>query len=155
FVTQDGRRIMLVAITARQWSDLLAALGLSEPVAQLERDLRVSFADEGKRFEHRVRLFPLFEAAFAERSLAELERLFEIGGVCWSVYRTVHDAVTEDARLFVDNPIFSNVLQPSGLQYRAAGAPLRGSVEDGNPVSAAPRLGQHTDEILAQLLGMT
>src|SRR5690606_19043401 len=54
FATADGRRIMLVAITARQWSGLVAALGIAGEIATLEGTHGVSFAkDEGLRFEHR------------------------------------------------------------------------------------------------------
>src|SRR5262249_34550671 len=58
FVTRDGHRIMVVAITARQWSELVAACGLSEPIANLERELEVSFDHEAYPFFHRTRLFP-------------------------------------------------------------------------------------------------
>src|SRR5262245_6992759 len=48
FLTRDGRRVMLVAITPRQWSGLAKALGLEQPVTALERELGVSFArDDG------------------------------------------------------------------------------------------------------------
>jgi 2-methylfumaryl-CoA isomerase len=155
FMTRDGHRIMVVAITARQWSDLVAACGLSDSIASLERELNVSFAQEGARFVHRARLFPMFEAVMGARSLTEVTKMFDGGGVCWSAYRTVHDAVTADERLFVENPIFSNLRQPSGLQYRAAGSSLRVSGEDQIAAMAAPALGEHTDEILSEVLGLS
>src|SRR5262245_3477488 len=86
FMTRDGHRIMMVAITARQWTDLVAACGLSGPIASLERELNVSFAQEGERFVHRARLFPMFENVLTAHSLAEVTKMFEGGGVCWSVY---------------------------------------------------------------------
>ena len=85
FVTRDERRLMIVAITPRQWTGLLAALDLERAVASLEAELGVTFArDEGVRFEHRGRLVPLFEAAFAGRSAQELGPAFEQRGVCWA-----------------------------------------------------------------------
>jgi 2-methylfumaryl-CoA isomerase len=155
FPTGDGHRIMVVAITARQWSGLVSACGLGEPVAKLERELQVSFADEGARFEYRARLFPLFEGVFAARRLEDLGPLFEANGVCWSVYQTLQQAVSGDRELFVDNPIFSPVTQPSGLRYPVAGAALRIPGEPRAAVDAAPRLGEHTDEILAGILGLS
>lgn len=69
FVTRDAKRIMIVAITARQWSGLLQALDLGEAIAQLEANLRVSFArDEGHRFIHRAPLFALVENALASKN---------------------------------------------------------------------------------------
>jgi len=50
FATADGRRAMVVAITARQWSALVEALGLKDEIAGVEKRLGVSFAtDEGER----------------------------------------------------------------------------------------------------------
>ena len=155
FATSDGHRIMVVAITTRQWSGLVSASGLGEPVAKLERELQVSFADEGARFVYRARLFPLFEGVFAARRLEDLGALFDANGVCWSVYQTLQQAVSGDRELFVDNPIFSPVTQPSGLRYPVAGASLRIPGEPRAAVDAAPRLGEHTDEILADVLGLS
>jgi 2-methylfumaryl-CoA isomerase len=81
FVSRDGRRIMLVAITPRQWKGILGVLGIADAVVALESELGVSFAaDEGLRFAHRDRLFPLFEQAFAAKDLAELAPSFEAEG---------------------------------------------------------------------------
>lgn len=85
FATADGRRIMLVAITARQWSGLVAALGIAGEIAALEGARGVSFAkDEGVRFEHRDTLNPIVEKAVGSRTLAELERILDADGVCWA-----------------------------------------------------------------------
>ena len=108
FVTADGHRLMVIAITPRQWRGLLEALALKDAVAALERELAVSFAqDDGLRFEHRDRLFPLIEAAVAQRPLAELAAAFDKRDVCWGPYRTVHQALASDPRLSAANPIFA------------------------------------------------
>jgi 2-methylfumaryl-CoA isomerase len=156
FATACGRRVMVCAITARQWSGLIKSLGLADAVAAIERELAVSFAhDEGMRFIHRARLFPPFEAAIADRTLAELKAAFDAGGVTWAPYQTVHEAVTGDARLFAANPIFSRAAHPSGFDYPASGpaATLPGDVR--GPLAPAPRLGQHTDEVLAGVLRLS
>ena len=89
FQVKGGRRLMLVAITPRQWRGTVKALGLDEPVAALEAELGVSFAGhEAVRYQHRARLYPLFEAAFAARTEEELAPVFEAEGVCWSAYRS-------------------------------------------------------------------
>ncbi len=156
FVTADGRRVMVVAITPRQWSGLLKVLSLQTQVAALEAELGVSFAtDEGQRFLHRARLFPLFEAAFAARNLDSLQPAFNAGGVTWARYRSLHEAATQDARLFTANPLFQEIAHPSGLRYPASGpAATLGDASRG-AVLPAPRLGQHTDEVLANMLGFS
>lgn len=155
FVLKDGRRIMLVAITARQWKGLLQVLEIEAPVAVLEAELALSFAvDEGLRFNHRARLLPIFEAAFARKTLAELLPAFEREGVCWGPYQPMSQAA-EDARLFKGNPVYSDIVHPSGRTYPAAGFAGTIPQERRAPARPASRLGQHTDEVLSQVLGLT
>ena len=48
FVSADGKRLMVVAVTPKQWRGLVAMLGLDTEIAALEAELAVSFArDEG------------------------------------------------------------------------------------------------------------
>lgn len=155
FVTRDGKGVMLVAITPRQWTGVLKVLGIAEAAAALEAELGVSFAaDEGVRYDHRERLFALFEAAFARHDLADLAPAFDANGVCWGPYQTLHQAL-DDPRLFKDSPVFTETLHPSGARYPAAG--FAGTIpQDARaPARPAARLGEHTDEVLATLLGLS
>ncbi|MFI4974697.1 MAG: CoA transferase [Caulobacterales bacterium] len=155
FVTRDGQRIMIFAITARQWRGLLQTLGVTETVKALEAELGVSFdGHEGVRYQWRERLFPIVEAAFARRAAAELVPAFEAQGVCWSMYRGLHDAVVDTPEHFAGNPVFSRAAHPSGLDYPAAGFAATLSGAERRPVSPAPRLGADTDEVLAEVLGL-
>jgi 2-methylfumaryl-CoA isomerase len=154
FATKDGQKLMLLAITPKQWSKALEALGIAAQVAALEAELGVSFAtDEGLRFTHRARLNPLFEAAFAKVTAAEITPKLDAGGVTWGAYQPL-EAALEDPRLFKGNPIFQDVLNPSGLTYPQPGAPVTLPQDARSQVRPAPRLGQHTDEVLADLLGL-
>ena len=155
FVCADGARLIVVAITPRQWSSLVEALDLVAQVAALEAELGVVFKrDEGARFIHRHCLFPLFEAAFSARTAADLQPAFDAGGVTWARYQSLHEAVTSDARLFTENPKFQTIAHPSGLGYPAAGTAATLADEPCGAVVAAPRLGQHTDEVLSTILGL-
>ncbi len=155
FTTRDGEKLMLLAITPKQWSKALEALGIGAEVGALEGELGVSFArDEGLRFTHRARLYPLFELAFAAKTAAELTPAFDAGGVTWGAYQTL-EAALEDPRLFKDNPVFQDIRHPSGLSYAAPGAMATIPQDARGDVRPAPRLGQHTDEVLAEVLGMT
>ena len=101
FETSDGERLMIVAITPRQWTGLLSVLGLEQDVAALEAELGVSFArDEGIRFEHRERLNALVATAVAGRTKAELAPAFErvaCAGVhtspCTKAYKATRSSV--------------------------------------------------------------
>ena len=155
FTLKGGQRIMLVAITQRQWKGLLQVLGIEAPVAALEAELAVSFAaDEGLRFDHRARLFPIFEAAFAQKSLEELKPAFDREGVCWGPYQPMSQAA-DDPRLFKGNPVFSDLAHPSGRTYPAAGFAGTIPQDARGPARAAAKLGEHTDEVLAELLGLS
>ncbi|MGA0606504.1 CoA transferase [Phenylobacterium sp. VNQ135] len=155
FRTADGKTLMLLAITPKQWSKALDVLGLKGDVAALEAELGVSFAtDEGLRFTHRARLYPLFEQAFARKTLAELAPAFDAGGVTWGTYQPL-EAALDDPRLFKGNPLFEDVAQPSGLTYPVPGAPATIPQDQRLPVTPAPRLGQHTDEVLAEVLKLS
>ena len=155
FPTADGERLMIVAITPNQWRGLVAALGLAEPVAALEAELGVAFArDEGARFLHRARLFALVEQATAARTAADLAAVFDSASVTWSTYQPLSKALA-DPRLFDGNPLFESIAHPSGLIYPAAGPAAQLAGASRGPLASAPRLGEHSDEVLAAVLGLS
>ena len=155
FVTRDGRRTMIVVVTPRQWANLIAALELGEAIARIETERGVSFAaDDGLRFEHRDALYPLFEGAIAARDHDDLAAAFDVGGIVHSPYRTMYDAV-QDPALVAGNPIFGKAENPSGFAYPAAGAFATLPQRDRQPPRAAPRNGEHSEEILAERLSFS
>lgn len=154
FVTADGQRTMIVVVTPRQWTNLVTALGLGDAIAAVEAARGVSFAtDDGVRFTHRDALYPLFERAIASRNHADLAAAFDAGGIVHSPYRTMLDAV-KDPALVADNPIFGQAANPSGFAYPAAGAFATLPHDARHPPRAAPRNGQHSEEILADRLSL-
>ncbi len=154
FVTADGQRTMIVVVTPRQWANLVAALGLGDAIAAIEAARGVSFTkDDGLRFAHRDALYPLFEAAIAGRSHADLAAAFDAGGIVHSPYRTMFDAV-QDPTLVAGNPIFGQADNPSGFAYPAAGAFATLPQDERRPPRAAPRNGQHSEEVLADRLSL-
>ncbi len=154
FVTADGQRTMIVVVTPRQWTNLVAALGLGDAIAAVEAARGVSFAtDDGLRFAHRDALYPLFERAIASRNHADLAAAFGAGGIVHSPYRTMLDAV-QDPALVADNPIFGQADNPSGFAYPAAGAFATLPHDARHPPRPAPRNGQHSEEILMDRLSL-
>lgn len=155
FVTADNIRLMIMAITPRQWTGLVKVLDIGGEIAVIESTRGVSFAkDEGIRFIHRDALFPLVEQKVASRIYSELKAAFDANGCCYGPYQTMKQAAADPA-LVGNNPIFSMADNPSGLTYPAAGAMASIPQRDRQPAASAPMLGQHTDQILETVLGVS
>ncbi|MGZ5827478.1 MAG: CoA transferase [Xanthobacteraceae bacterium] len=155
FRTADGARLMIVAITRRQWAGLIDVLALKDEIAAIEKRHGVDFLrDEGARFTHRDELFAVVAGQTQRRSVAELVEAFDRTGVCWGKYNTVREALETDQRLSTANPLFENISHPSGKKYIAAGFPGVLPASERAHVRPAPKLGAHTDEILAGELGL-
>ena len=155
FATADGERIMLIGLTAKQWSSLIEVLDIATAIAALETDVGADFTrDEGARFVHRTRLGPIFAEAIAHKPLAELAPLLERAGATWSVYRTVKQALERETGLSLYNPLFQTIAHPSGGSYLTPGAPSTWATLERGAVPAAPRLGAHTDAVLSAILGL-
>jgi 2-methylfumaryl-CoA isomerase len=156
FQSADGRRVMIAAITRKQWTSLLNVLGIGEAVAALERHHGVDLgADEGARFTLRAELFPLVERAVSALHYDTLVKRFDEAGVCWGPYRTVREALREDARLSEANPVFRRVTHGSGKTYLTPGFGASIGGIDREPPRAAPVLGEHTEAVLAEVLGLS
>lgn len=155
FVTRDSKRIIVVAITLKQWQVLLEATGLGAEVAAIEKARGLDFRREGDRFVGREALFPLFERWIAARDLADMAPAFERLGVCWGLYRDFGEMVADDPRCSTANPLFALVDQPGIGRYLMPGSPLDFSRSGRVPPQPAPLLGQHTDEVLAEVLGLS
>jgi 2-methylfumaryl-CoA isomerase len=155
FETADGKRVMIMAITPKQWAGLVSVLGLEADIAALEAKHAVSFAkDEGLRFTHRSDIFPLVEGKVRNWLWAELDAAFAAAGCCYGPYQTMLDAA-HDPKLVTENPMFETTDNPSGEHYPAAGAFATIPQMERQPVRPAPMLGQDGDAVLARLLNLS
>lgn len=155
FATQDGRRAMVVGLTDVQWSTLVKATGTAAAVAALADRSQLDLSQEGNRFLARDELAALFAPWFAARTLAEVRSAFEAARVTWGPYRTVRQAIAEDTDLSAANPMFNEIAPPGIGAHLAAGSPLHFGRAARLPAVPAPRLGEHTDEILLDLLKLS
>ena len=74
--------------------------------------------------------------------------------MCWGPYQTFRQMLREDPRCSTANPVFRELDQPGIGRYLVPGSPLDfGRAPRDEPVRA-PLLGEHTDEVLASLLGL-
>ncbi|MGZ5362467.1 MAG: CoA transferase [Solirubrobacterales bacterium] len=154
FETRDGRRVMVVALTARQWTALQDATGIAEACVSIEQATGHDLSTETGRFGARDLIAALLQPWFAARGLAEVRAAFTGTGVSWGPYQTFRQLVTEDPRASTANPMFSDVDQPGIGTYLVPGSPLNFTAVPRIPVRPAPRLGEHTEEVLAEILGL-
>lgn len=154
FATKDRRRVMVAAISRRQWTSLVKACEVDEEVAALEQALRRDFRREADRYEARESIAALFEPWFAARTLAEVGEALDRSGVCWGDYRTVRELIAADPRVGLANPVWEQIETAGVGRHLSAGTPVRAGGEVRSATSPAPVLGQHTDEVLLEVLGL-
>jgi len=155
FMTADGARVMVVGLTDMQWNTLQKATGLGEALTALGTQLGLDLRDDGNRFRAREEIATLLEPWFAARSMDVVRTSLDGARVTWAPYRTVREAIAQDRDLSTDNPMFARLQQPGVGEMLAPASPLDFSRVARVPVAAAPRLGQHTDEILLGVLHLS
>jgi crotonobetainyl-CoA:carnitine CoA-transferase CaiB-like acyl-CoA transferase len=117
----------------------------------LARDPR--FATEATRVEHRAALVPLLNEILGSRDADEWLKRFEAAGVPAGRIKSVAE-VCESEHLKARGMIVT-LPHPSAGTVTVMGVPVRLSATPGAVASPPPRLGEHTDEILRSLVGLS
>jgi crotonobetainyl-CoA:carnitine CoA-transferase CaiB-like acyl-CoA transferase len=146
FDTRDGQMILAIANDG-QWQKFCRAMDLHD----LGKD--PAFLTTPQRLTNRDRLIPQVAAVLAqfERD-ALLARLEEHGVPC--------GPINDYAQVFEDphvqhRKLRTNIRHPDGHEVGTVTSPIRLSETPVRADLAPPRLGQHTDEVLGELLGLT
>ena len=155
FETKDGRFLYIVVVTTRMWEELGKVTGLANRFKALEEALGVNLLKEGERFKASEAISAIIRPWIAARTLAEIRLAFGVSGICWGPYQTFRQMLTEDARCSIQNPLFSELEQPGIGRFLVPGSPLDFSACPRETPKRAPLLGEHTDEILSQDLGLS
>jgi 2-methylfumaryl-CoA isomerase len=155
FGTSDGRRVMVVALTGRQWTSLVEVTGTAEAFRSLESVSGHDLSSEEGRFGARDLIAAVLRPWFEARSLDEIRAAFEGTGVSWGPYQTFRQLVEEDPRASEANPLFATLEQPGIGSYLVPASPLEFTASGRLPARPAPRLGEHTEAILAEVLGLS
>ncbi|WP_147126802.1 CoA transferase [Shimia ponticola] len=155
FLCCDGRRIMVIGLTGRQWSGLVKTTDTKDALDAMAARHGANLRDEGARWELRKQITAVLSPWFAERTAAEVGRIFDEASLTWSEFRTVKEAVEQDPDLSPDNPVFQMLDQPGLGQF-----PVPSHVADFSAISRqnavpAPVLGEHTEEILGDVARLT
>jgi len=150
FVTRDGRRVVVLALTPRQWRSLVEATGLSGEFRNLESRLGLYFNNEGDRWRGRQEICELLQAWIAVRNLSSVASAFDAQNVMWGPYQTFKELVASDPRASAANPLFTDIDHPELGVYPTPGSPLRFGAAGAVPPKPAPKLGEHTEEVLRE-----
>jgi crotonobetainyl-CoA:carnitine CoA-transferase CaiB-like acyl-CoA transferase len=145
FAVKDG----YVVVATRQdafWKKLCQALG--EP--GLAGDPR--FATNADRVANRATLVPRLEAILATRTVDEWMALFKAADVPAAPVNNLDRAFAEPP--VAERDMIVEYEHPDAGKVRLPGNPIKMSGMEGTISRPAPRLGEHTDSVLGELLGL-
>jgi len=143
---QDGLWIVLGMFQVdKYWSALCRALGLNE----LIDDPRFNKA-KGKE-QHSAELVSLLDKAFASKTRPEWISIFQAADLLYSPVRDYWEVVNDPDVL--ENGFIVEYDYPGLGKIKDIGIPIELSKTPGSIRETAPQLGQHTEEILIELLG--
>jgi crotonobetainyl-CoA:carnitine CoA-transferase CaiB-like acyl-CoA transferase len=141
--TGDGF-LMIAPVNPRNFETLIETIGRSDwrndPMLATEEARQAQWA----------KVMEIVEAWTSERSTEECARIFSQAGVPATAYRTVREAITDPQ--FAQRGSFAKVHDAGGeflvpnLPFRMSGARVEAGAE-------IPELGQHTGDVLRDVLG--
>jgi 2-methylfumaryl-CoA isomerase len=154
FRTRDGRWVMICIFSDRHVDALAAAGGFKDSFARIEKEQGVNLKTDAGRWMARSALSDVIEPWVAQNTAAEIGERLKKAGSLWSPYLTFRElAVDRDA--VQENPMFTVLDQPGIGRYPVAATPLQFGAAPREKPQPAPALGQHTDEILSGVLGLS
>ena len=142
FATKDGDLMLAVGNDAI-WRRFAPVAGLDE----LVDDPR--FATNPQRVSHRDELLPLVAEAMASRTSAQWMERLDAAGVPVGPIQTVDEVMTDPQVLA--RGMVGEVEHPTAGTLRTVNCPVRLTATPPQVRTAPPTLGQHTDEVLAEL----
>jgi crotonobetainyl-CoA:carnitine CoA-transferase CaiB-like acyl-CoA transferase len=140
---RDGRWLWLIGLEGdRHWPDLCRAVGKPDWIDD-ER-----FATAAARRAHLGELIPALDAIFATRTRQEWGEALDRAGMWWAPVQTTDEVLSDPQAWagggFVEVPDGDGTATMINTPVDFVGTP-------GGPRGMPPALGQHTDEVLAEL----
>ena len=146
FETQDGQ-LMVAVGNDTLWVRLCEALARPD----LAADPR--FTTNPSRLEHYAELRPILAEIFLSRTNAEWQALLDAAGIPASPINNVPQVMAHPQVLARE--MLVKLMHPVAGELTMAGIPIKLSETPGAMRTPAPTLGQHTAEVLRDLLGYT
>jgi 2-methylfumaryl-CoA isomerase len=154
FRTSDGRWVMICIFSDRHLAALAKAGGFAAAFAQIEEEKGVDLKIEADRWSARAEIAAVIEPWVAARTAAEVTEALKEAGALAAPYRSFRE-LAHDRDAVLDNPMFTVLDQPGIGRYPVAASPLQFGAVPREMALPAPALGQHTDEILSGILGLS
>ncbi|OZC63593.1 2-methylfumaryl-CoA isomerase [Rhodococcus sp. 15-725-2-2b] len=154
FATRDHRQVMVVGLTERQWTSLCDAMDLWASCSEIQTATGEDLSTESGRYRTRQLLAAAIEPWVAARSYDEVSDALNQHNVIWGPYQSFSQLL-DDPRVVSPLSPFSTAEHPGVGEYPMPASPLSFSVAGRLPVARAPELGEHTDEILADVLELS
>lgn len=155
FRTADGEWVMLCMFTRRHVQAVRGLMATAGEFDEIERKRGLDLADEAARYEARADIEAVCRAWISARPYAEVAAALEAAGALWAGYKSFRQSL-DDPYLYDENPMFARVAQPGlgGAAFQIPGAPMWFEGLKRLPPKPAPRFGEHTDQVLADVLGL-
>ena len=154
FICADGRRVMVIGLTYRQWTGLVKMTGTEAQMRELSKRTGRDLIEEGARWDLRHEITAILKPWFAARQVSDFASEFTAKGLTWSEFRTIPQALAEDPDLSTANPMFKELDQPGLGKFPVPSSPVSFSESPRQDPVAAPELGVHTEEVLGDVVGM-
>jgi 2-methylfumaryl-CoA isomerase len=154
FRTKDGRYVMICIFSDRHLEALAKAGGFADSFAKIEKDRGVDLKLEADRWNARAEIAAVLEPWVASLSAADVATALKKAGALWAPYQSFRE-LSQDKDAVLDNPMFTVLDQPGMGSYPVAASPLQFGAVPRDAPKPAPQLGQHTDEILSDILGLS
>lgn len=143
FRARDGYLNVAVGNNAL-WARFCQAIGRADLIAHSD------FATEALRVEHHGALQPLLEGILSQRTVGEWLALLGEGGVPCGAIKEVAE-VCADPQILAREMVVEVPHSKLGT-VRMMGIPVKLSATPGAPTAGPPRLGEHTEAVLAEWL---
>lgn len=137
----DHKWVVLNTLTPDAFDKLVRALDKPEWL----EDPR--FKDGRGRYDHMAELVDAIDAVLADRRRDEWGEIFDREGLVWGPVLTLDEVVSDPQAEAIG--MFPTIEHPTLGGYRSVRAPMRFRDLQVTPRAPAPRLGQHTRDVLA------
>lgn len=141
FPCGDGNWIIFNMLPdAAYWSRICICIGRPD----LIEDER--FANTKARYRNMAELVDLFDATLAAKSRDEWGRIFDEAGLIWGPAMGLHEVPADEQAQAIG--LFPQIEHPDLGEYTTVNIPMRFSTAEVRPQGPAPKIGEHTQDIL-------